>query len=133
MQFVRTLLWVLILVGLLVFSFFNWRPVEVTIWENLVLETKVSALVIVSFLLGLLPMWLLHRGASWRLKRRISSLETAAESQRRLNTPTPSPAPATTDASATTATTTTSPDPTPAPAPTRPREPDAGPLTSDKT
>lgn len=78
MQIVRTIVWVLLLVLLLGFSFFNWKPVEVQIWDNLVLETKVPALVIVSFLLGLVPMWLIHRGTKWRLQRRISGLESAA-------------------------------------------------------
>ena len=78
MQFVRMLFWVLILAALLIFTAFNWRPVEVQIWTNLVLETKIPALVIVAFLLGLLPTWLLHRGTRWRLNRRISHLETAA-------------------------------------------------------
>ncbi|MFN6935076.1 MAG: DUF1049 domain-containing protein [Tsuneonella sp.] len=78
MQIVRTIFWVLLLVILLGFSFFNWKPVEVQIWDNLVLETKVPALVIVSFLLGLVPMWLIHRGAKWRLHRRITTLENAA-------------------------------------------------------
>ncbi|MGN3973950.1 DUF1049 domain-containing protein [Tsuneonella sp. SYSU-LHT278] len=78
MQIVRTIAWFALLVVLLVFSFFNWKPVEVQIWDNLVLETKVPALVVVSFLLGLVPMWLLHRGVKWRLQRRISGLETAA-------------------------------------------------------
>lgn len=76
MQFVKTLFWVLILAALLIFTAFNWRPVEVQIWTNLVLETKIPALVIVAFLLGLVPTWLLHRGTKWRLKRRISALET---------------------------------------------------------
>lgn len=79
MQIVRTLLWVLLLVALLGFSFFNWEPVEVTIWDNLVLETKVPAMVIVSFLLGIVPMWLLHRGTKWRLERRIKTLENAMQ------------------------------------------------------
>lgn len=78
MQIVRTIVWVLLFVGLLAFSFFNWKPVEVTIWNNLILETKVPALVIVSFLLGLIPTWLLHRGVKWRLHRRIKTLENAA-------------------------------------------------------
>lgn len=78
MQFVRTLFWVLILAALVIFTAFNWKPVEVQIWTNLVLETKVPALVIIAFLLGLVPTWLLHRGVKWRLKRRISALETAA-------------------------------------------------------
>ncbi|WP_271438543.1 DUF1049 domain-containing protein [Pontixanthobacter luteolus] len=80
MQVVRTILWVLLFVGLLAFSFFNWKPVEVTIWENLVLETKVPALVIISFLLGMIPTWLLHRGTKWRMNRRIKTLENAARS-----------------------------------------------------
>ena len=79
MQFVRTLFWVLILAALLIFTAFNWKPVEVQIWTNLVLETKIPALVIVAFLLGLVPTWLLHRGTKWRLTRRISALETAAK------------------------------------------------------
>ncbi|NQX95299.1 MAG: hypothetical protein HRT64_10360 [Erythrobacter sp.] len=80
MQIVRTIIWVLIFAALLAFSFFNWDTVEVTLWENLVLETKVPALVIVSFLLGLLPMWGYHRSVKWSLGRRIRSLENAARS-----------------------------------------------------
>ncbi len=80
MQVVRTILWVLLFVGLLAFSFFNWKPVEVTIWTNLLIETKVPALVIVSFLLGMIPTWLVHRGTKWRLTRRIKTLENAAKS-----------------------------------------------------
>jgi len=74
---IRTIVWVVLAVALLVFSINNWRPVEVKIWEDLVLETKIPALVIVSFLAGLLPIWLLHTGTRWRMTRRISSLETA--------------------------------------------------------
>jgi hypothetical protein len=81
MQIVRTVLWALILVLLLAFSYFNWRPVEVQIWDNLVLETKVPALVVISFLIGLVPMWLIHRGSKWRLQRRIAALENAARTQ----------------------------------------------------
>ena len=81
MQIVRTVLWVVILVLLLAFSYFNWRPVEVQIWDNLVLETKVPALVVISFLIGLVPMWLIHRGSKWRLQRRIVALENAARTQ----------------------------------------------------
>ncbi|MBB3035203.1 LapA family protein [Alteriqipengyuania lutimaris] len=79
MQIVRTIIWVLILVGVVLFSFFNWREVEVTIWDNLVLETKVPALVIISFLLGFLPTWLYARGVIWSLNRKIRSLEIAAK------------------------------------------------------
>jgi putative membrane protein len=78
MQIVRTIVWVLLLVVLLIFSINNWNPVEVKIWEGLVLETKIPALVVISVLLGLVPMWLLHRITAYSARRKISSLEVAA-------------------------------------------------------
>jgi lipopolysaccharide assembly protein A len=75
MQIIRTIVWVLVVVALLLFSLNNWEPVEIKIWDGLILETKLPALVIVSFLLGLLPMWLLAKAGRWRLRRRISLLE----------------------------------------------------------
>jgi len=92
MQIIRTIVWVVLLIALLIFSVFNWNPVEVKIWEGLVLETKIPALVLISFLIGVVPMWLLHRGTKWHLKRRISSLESAARTA--ATTPVaPAPAP----------------------------------------
>ena len=93
MQIVRTVVWVLLLFSLLAFSFFNWKPVEVQIWSNLVLETKLPALVIISFLLGLVPMWLIHRTSKWRATRRINALETAT-TKMTPSTPAPTAAPA---------------------------------------
>jgi lipopolysaccharide assembly protein A len=78
MKIVRTIVWVLLLVALVIFSVNNWNPVEVKIWEGLVLETKIPALVIIAFLIGLVPMWLLHRATRWNNERRIASLENAA-------------------------------------------------------
>ena len=97
MQIVRTILWVLIFVGIALFSAVNWKPVEVNLWGDFVVETKVPVLVIVSFLLGLVPMWLYHRGAKWSLNRRITSLENAVRSNslsNRHSAPPPAPAPA---------------------------------------
>ncbi len=97
MKVVRTIVWILILVGLLAFSALNWKSVEVTLWSDLVLETKVPALVIVAFLLGLIPMWLVHRGVKWQQGRRIQSLENAVKSSA-LARHNPAPSPAAADA-----------------------------------
>ena len=78
MKIVRTIVWVLLLTALLTFSAFNWNPVEVKIWEGLVLETKIPALVVIAFLFGLMPMWLLYQASKWNYERRISALENAA-------------------------------------------------------
>ena len=85
MQIIRTIIWILILIALLLFSLNNWTPVEVKIWDGLVLDTKLPALVLVSFGAGLLPMWILSKAARWRLKRRINTLENTV----RATTPTP--------------------------------------------
>jgi len=81
MQIVRTIVWVLILVGIIAFTFGNFdRQTDVRIWPGLVWDTRVPAIVIVSFVLGLIPMWLYHRGVKWSLNRRIRSLESAVKS-----------------------------------------------------
>lgn len=73
----RTILWVVVIAGSAAFSAANWVPVEVRIWEGLLLETKLPALVIGAFLLGLAPTWMLYRATRWRLARRITALEAS--------------------------------------------------------
>lgn len=91
MQVVRTIVWVLLLAAFLLFSFANWdEQVVVRIWQNLVWETKLPAVVVVAFLVGLVPMWLLHWATKWQLRRRIGSLESAARAA--AMTPTAAPA-----------------------------------------
>lgn len=82
MQVMRTIFWVLLAVVLVLFAVNNWVPVEVHIWEGLLLETKLAALVIIAFLIGLLPTWMLYRATRWRLNRRIAALETTLSAQR---------------------------------------------------
>lgn len=120
MQIIRTILWVLLLVGLVLFSAVNWDDVKVVLWpnsdpsQNIVADTKLPVLVLISFAIGFLPMWLFHRASKWTMQRKITSLESAARTAvatpvapAAVAAPTPAPAPATTPA----------PAPTPPPAP----------------
>ena len=78
MKIVRTIVWVLLLVGLAIFSFANWDPtVTVRIWQGIVVDTKIPAIVIVAFLVGFVPMSLLNRATNWQSRRKIQSLENA--------------------------------------------------------
>ena len=86
MRFLKTLIWVTIIIGLVVFATNNWAPVSVSLWGGLRLDTKLPALVIVAFLLGYVPLYILHRTQVWRMKRRILTLEG---SQRTVAPPTP--------------------------------------------
>lgn len=88
MRFLKALIWVTIIIGLVVFATNNWAPVSLSLWGGLRLDTKLPALVIVAFLLGFLPLYILHRTQVWRMKRRILMLEG---NQRTLGFPPPPP------------------------------------------
>jgi lipopolysaccharide assembly protein A len=75
MRFLKTLLWVALLIGLTIFAINNWQPVSVKLWGGMLLDTKMPMLVIVSFFAGFLPLWIWHRATQWRMKRRILALE----------------------------------------------------------
>jgi len=75
MRFLKTLIWVTVIVGLIVFATNNWVPVSVSLWGGLRLDSKLPALVIAAFLLGFFPLYFVHRTMLWRMKRRIMSLE----------------------------------------------------------
>ncbi|WP_017665352.1 hypothetical protein [Porphyrobacter sp. AAP82] len=77
MKTLRTIIWVLAALGFLVFAIYNWQPVELRLWQNLVLETKVPVLALLAFTAGFLPMWAVHRSMIWSLNRRIRMLENS--------------------------------------------------------
>ena len=78
MQILRTFGWALLLVALVAFSVANWTDVTVRIWPGILVDTKMPAIVVISFLIGFVPMWLYLRASKWQARRRIQSLENAA-------------------------------------------------------
>ncbi|MBI1401925.1 MAG: hypothetical protein GC147_01755 [Porphyrobacter sp.] len=77
MKILRTMIWVLAAVGFLIFAIYNWKPVEVTLWQNLVMETKVPVLALLAFALGFVPLWTYHLSVKWGLNRRVKALENS--------------------------------------------------------
>lgn len=69
MQFLRTLLWVLIAVVLSIFAAANWTDVTVSLWGGLLVTIKLPFLLLLAFLAGWLPTWLVMRGLLWRARR----------------------------------------------------------------
>jgi uncharacterized integral membrane protein len=76
-KILRTIIWVLAALGFLVFAIYNWQPVELRLWQNLVLETKVPVLALLAFTAGFLPMWAVHRSVMWSMGRRVRTLENS--------------------------------------------------------
>jgi len=90
---VRTIIWVLLTAVLVVFSMANWNPITVTIWPGQVLDTKLPVLILVSFLIGSVPLWIALRAARWSLKRRLDHSERQLSDLRAMaNRPADAPA-----------------------------------------
>jgi uncharacterized membrane protein YciS (DUF1049 family) len=70
MKFLKTLLWVVIVVFAVAVAARNWRDVTITLWGDLQADIKIPVLLLIMFLLGLLPTWLTYRARYWRLARR---------------------------------------------------------------
>lgn len=75
MQFLKTLFWVAVAVALVLFATINWHAVTIALWGGLEADVKLPILVLGAFLLGFLPMLLLHRARMWSMKRRMEGLE----------------------------------------------------------
>lgn len=91
MQFVKTACWV-VLAGLIVlFSATNWTRVTINLWSDLQVETPLPLVVIVAFLAGSLPFWILHKMTRWRMRRRLDSAERALASVKPGYPPPPPP------------------------------------------
>jgi len=75
MQFLKTLFWVLIAVLIALFARANWTPVTLNLWNDIQADIKLPLLLLIAFLLGLLPVWLIMRARLWTLRRRIDAME----------------------------------------------------------
>jgi lipopolysaccharide assembly protein A len=78
MSFLKTVFWVIILVAFLVFAINNWLPVSVRLWNGWLLDTKLPVLIGIAFILGFLPLYILHRISRYRLNRQIAKLESVS-------------------------------------------------------
>jgi lipopolysaccharide assembly protein A len=75
MQFLKTLFWVLIAVIAVLFGTRNWADVTLNLWGDIQADIKIPLLLLIVFLLGFLPTWLIMRARIWSWKRRLEALE----------------------------------------------------------
>ena len=77
MHFLKMLFWVLVAVVVTFFVYRNWDPVTLNLWGDIQLDIKIPLLLLLFFLLGFLPTWLLMRTRLWSYRRRLDALERA--------------------------------------------------------
>lgn len=75
MRFLSTLFWVLLAVLVALFASRNWNDVTLNLWGDIQADVKIPILVLIVFLVGFLPPWLVGRARVWSHRRRIEALE----------------------------------------------------------
>lgn len=78
MKFLKTLSWLAAAVLLAIFAGSNWTDVTITLWGNLQADVKLPFLLLLTFLIGFLPPWLIMRSRMWNLKRKLALAERPA-------------------------------------------------------
>ena len=92
MQFLKTLFWVLLAVFVALFASRNWSDVTLNLWGDIQVDIKIPVLLAAMFLLGFLPIFLVHRARLWTLRRRVEAQERQqATAPASTATPTASP------------------------------------------
>ena len=77
MQFLRTVFWVVLAVLGVIFALNNWTQVTVNLWSGIVVDTRLPILLLATFLMGLLPVLILHRATRWSLRRKLDTANRA--------------------------------------------------------
>jgi uncharacterized integral membrane protein len=80
MNFLRTLLWVVVAVSLAIFANRNWTDVTLNLWGNIQADVKLPFLLLLTFLAGFLPPYFLMRSRIWNLRRKLALAERPAAS-----------------------------------------------------
>lgn len=89
MQFLKTLFWVALAIIIVLFASVNWNPVTLHLWGGLEADVKLPVLILAAFLLGFLPMLVVHRARLWTLNRRLEAHERQVAHMQAPPPPTP--------------------------------------------
>ena len=77
MQFLKILFWCLLTFLAALFTYGNWDLVEIHLWSGLIADVNLPLLLLVTFLIGFLPMLVVHHAVRWRLRQRLATCERA--------------------------------------------------------
>ena len=77
MRFLKALFWLVVGMLLALLAYANLdEVVSVELWDHIIVDIKLPLLLLVTFLLGFLPTFLILRARIWTLKRRLDSQAT---------------------------------------------------------
>jgi lipopolysaccharide assembly protein A len=79
MQFLKALFWLTLglVIALTLYGTSGERAMDIPIWGSLIVSIKLPALLVITFLLGFLPTYIIYRARLWSLRRRYETQATA--------------------------------------------------------
>lgn len=89
MSMIRMIFWFAMALVMAAFSLRNWTPVTLNLWGDLVMDTWLPLPVLLAFLLGLLPYFILHRATRWTLRRKLDIAQRQIAELRAILSPVP--------------------------------------------
>lgn len=87
MHFLKTLFWVLLAVVVALFATHNWTDVTLNLWGDIQADIKLPVLLLIFFLIGFFPTWLLLRTRTWSHRRRLEAIERNRVAQLHVEAP----------------------------------------------
>ena len=75
MKFLTTVFWALVAVLVSLFAYRNWTDVTLNLWSDIQVDIKLPLLLLLVFLIGFLPTWLLMRARVWSHRRRLEAVD----------------------------------------------------------
>lgn len=86
-QFLKILFWCLLTFVAALFTYGNWGPVPIRLWNNLIAETNLPLLLLFTFLLGFVPTLAFQHAVRWRLRQRLTAAERSLAELRAVGQP----------------------------------------------
>ncbi len=84
MQFLKILFWFLLAFVAALFTYGNWKIIQINLWSGLIADVNLPLLLLVTFLIGLLPTYLYLGTVRWRLRQRLATCERMLADSRAL-------------------------------------------------
>ena len=91
MQFLKILFWCLLAFVAALFTYGNWKHIDIQLWSGLVASVNLPLLLAFTFLVGFLPPQIYHALIRWRLRQRLATSERALADTRAIVAAPPPP------------------------------------------
>ncbi len=83
MNFLKAIFWILVMVVFAFLAASNWHNVPIVLIPNQAeISINLPLLIVITFLIGFLPYFIMHRATRWSLRKKLSAAKRELEATR---------------------------------------------------